>query len=90
MLDNIPIGTDMDSQEPLPNYSEIVDDIFVHGKCELCGITLDEVIKEAETDVESYQKVLKFLIKYQARLARDFAKDYLSKVAYEMVEEYYK
>ena len=88
--DNIPAGTDMSSQEPDPNYKEIVDDIMINGSCHLCGITLDDVINNAVPDTEHYAKILKLLVTRHSVRARDEADDYVRKLAYEMVEEHYK
>ena len=89
VADNIPTGTDLECQEPAPDLGQMVDDIIVNGFCEKSGLTLDNVLEQAETDVFQYVAILKLLITYQSRNATDLAKKYVSQLAYKMLEEIY-
>ncbi len=90
MLDNIPIGTNTDCHTLPPDLAQMTDDILVNGFCEKSGLTLDEVIDTAETDVTQYVSILKHLVTHQSHSAKVEAKKYVQELAYKMLERLYK
>ena len=90
IADNMPVGTNTECHEDAPNIAEMVDDILVDGFCEKSGLTLDEVLDTAETDVVQYVAILKNLIIHQGYTAKNLAVKYVQQLAHKKLEELYK
>jgi hypothetical protein len=75
---------------PKPDYSESVDDIIMNGKCEISGITLDDVLEGVEVDTWHYKNILKNLINHYSTNAKTTAFDFVRQLAYEALERHYK